>query len=388
MNQNVNWQKLRDQFPTLDNTNYLNTCSLGLLSNQSKDALLSYIDTWTTLGSSAWYSDWIEKTNSLKAEFAKLINASPDEIAIMPSVSQAIAVISSCIDLNAEDEVITSELDFPTIAHNFKARELKGQGKVKIVKSESMKYVDTEKFISQITEKTKLVATSRVYFLSGYINDYEKILKVAKNNNALFFLDDYQATGQLPINVKDEEIDIMVSGGLKWLLGGSGIVYMYVKKELIEQLEPSVTGWFSHKRQFEFDPHTIEFSDTVSRFETGTPSISAVYPAEQGLKFINDVGVENIRDRTLQLTSLLVNSLIDLGFSLKVPEDLNNHASITMIECSNPPLVVEELKKAGIIGDSRTGHVRVSPFFYNNESEMDHCVNVLSKLKNSDSSLF
>ena len=388
MNQNVNWQKLRDQFPTLDNTNYLNTCSLGLLSNQSRDALLSYIDTWTTLGSSAWYSDWIEKTNSLKAEFAKLINASPDEIAIMPSVSQAIAVISSCIDLNTEDEVITSELDFPTIAHNFKARELKGQGKVKIVKSESMKYVDTEKFISQISEKTKLVATSRVYFLSGYINDYEKILKVSKNNNALFFLDDYQATGQLPINVKDQEIDIMVSGGLKWLLGGSGIVYMYVKKELIEQLEPSVTGWFSHKRQFEFDPHTIEFSDTASRFETGTPSISAVYPAEQGLKFINDVGVENIRDRTLQLTSLLVNSLIDLGFSLKVPEDLNNHASITMIECSNPPLVVEELKKAGIIGDSRTGHVRVSPFFYNNESEMDHCVNVLSKLKNSDSSLF
>ena len=388
MNQNVNWQKLRDQFPTLDNTNYLNTCSLGLLSNQSRDALLSYIDTWTTLGSSAWYSDWIEKTNSLKAEFAKLINASPDEIAIMPSVSQAIAVISSCIDLNTEDEVITSELDFPTIAHNFKARELKGQGKVKIVKSESMKYVDTEKFISQISEKTKLVATSRVYFLSGYINDYEKILKVSKNNNALFFLDDYQATGQLPINVKDKEIDIMVSGGLKWLLGGSGIVYMYVKKELIEQLEPSVTGWFSHKRQFEFDPHTIEFSDTASRFETGTPSISAVYPAEQGLKFINDVGVENIRDRTLQLTSLLVNSLIDLGFSLKVPEDLNNHASITMIECSNPPLVVEELKKAGIIGDSRTGHVRVSPFFYNNESEMNHCVNVLSKLKNSDSSLF
>ena len=214
--------------------------------------------------------------------------------------------------------------DSPTIAHNFKAKELKGQGKVKIVKSESMKYVDTEKFISHISEKTKLVATSRVFFLSGYINDYEKILKVAKKNNALFFLDDYQATGQLPIDVKDKDIDIMVSGGLKWLLGGSGIVYMYVKKELIDQLEPSVTGWFSHKRQFEFDPHTIEFSDTASRFETGTPSISAVYPAEQGLKLINDIGVENIRDRTLHLTSLLVNSLIELGFSLKVPENLGD----------------------------------------------------------------
>ncbi|HIB35238.1 MAG TPA: hypothetical protein EYO26_02220, partial [Dehalococcoidia bacterium] len=136
MTNDVNWQNLRDQFPTLDKINYLNTCSLGLLSNQSKDALLSYIDTWTTKGASAWYSDWIEKTNSLKLEFAKLINASVDEIAIMPSVSQAIAVISSCIDLGTDDEVVTSELDFPTIAHNFKARELKGQGKVKIVKSE------------------------------------------------------------------------------------------------------------------------------------------------------------------------------------------------------------------------------------------------------------
>jgi len=388
MTNDVNWDNLRDQFPTLDKINYLNTCSLGLLSNQSKDALLSYIDTWTTKGASAWYSDWIEKTNSLKLEFAKLINASVDEIAIMPSVSQAIAVISSCIDLGTDDEVVTSELDFPTIAHNFKARELKGQGKVKIVKSESMKYVDTDKFISQISEKTKLVATSRVYFLSGYINDYEKLLKVARSNKALFFLDDYQATGQLPINVKDKDIDIMVSGGLKWLLGGSGIVYMYVKKELINQLEPSVTGWFSHKRQFEFDPHTIEFSDTASRFETGTPSISAVYPAEQGLKFINDTGAENIRNRTLHLTSLLVNSLIELGFSLKVPEDLNNHASITMIECSNPPLVVDELKKAAIIVDNRPGCVRISPFFYNNESEIDHCVNVLSNMKNSDSTLF
>ena len=225
----------------------------------------------------------------------------------MPSVSQAIAVISSCIDLNPDDEVVTSELDFPTIAHNFMGRELKGQGKVKIVKSESMQYVDTEKFISHISEKTKLVATSRVYYLSGYINDYEKIMNAAKNNNALFFLDDYQATGQLPINVKEKDIDIFVSGGLKWLLGGSGVVYMYVKKELISQLEPSVTGWHSHKRQFEFDPYTLEFSDTASRFETGTPSISAVYPAEQGIKLINEIGVENIRNRTLYLTSLLVN---------------------------------------------------------------------------------
>ena len=384
----VNWQNLRNQFPTLDNTNYLNTCSLGLLSNQSKDALLSYIDTWTTLGASAWYSDWIARINSLKEEFAKLINASPDEIAIMPSVSQAIAVISSCIDLNPDDEVVTSDLDFPTIAHNFMGRELKGQGKVKIVKSESMQYVDTEKFISHISEKTKLVATSRVYYLSGYINDYEKIMNAAKNNNALFFLDDYQATGQLPINVKEKDIDIFVSGGLKWLLGGSGVVYMYVKKELISQLEPSVTGWHSHKRQFEFDPYTLEFSDTASRFETGTPSISAVYPAEQGIKLINEIGVENIRNRTLYLTSLLVNSLIELGFSLRVPEDLNGHASITMVDCSNPPFVVEELKKDGIIVDSRPGCVRISPFFYNNESEIDHCVNVLSNLKNSDSSLF
>ena len=217
----IDWGKYREQFQTFNSVNYLNTCSLGLLSDQGKNSLLEYIDTWTEMGASAWYSDWIEKTNSLKQEYANCINADFDEIAILPSVSTAIAVILSCLDLNKDDELITSELDFPTIAHNFKALEQKGKGKAVIVDSEKMEYVDVNKFISKINNKTKLVATSRVFFLSGFINDYEKIMHSAKNNNALFFLDDYQATGQLPIDVKEKNIDIMISGGLKWLLGGS-----------------------------------------------------------------------------------------------------------------------------------------------------------------------
>ncbi|MDC0047147.1 aminotransferase class V-fold PLP-dependent enzyme [Chloroflexi bacterium] len=384
----IDWGKYREQFQTFKNVNYLNTCSLGLLSDKGKNSLLEYIDTWTEMGASAWYSDWIEKTNSLKQEYANCINADFDEIAILPSVSTAIAVILSCLDLKKDEELITSELDFPTIAHNFKALEQKGKGKAVIVDSEKMEYVDVNKFISKINNKTKLVATSRVFFLSGFINDYEKIMHSAKNNNALFFLDDYQATGQLPIDVKEKNIDIMISGGLKWLLGGSGIVYMYVNKNIQQKLEPSVTGWFSHKRQFEFDPHTIEFSDSATRFETGTPAISSVYPAVEGLKMVNEIGVDNIRERTLYLTQLLVNGLVELGFTIKLPDDLNNHASITMVSCKNPAVVVETLRENNIIVDHRPGSVRISPFFYNTEDDINHCIKVMADIKNKNSELF
>ena len=384
----INWLKYREQFKTFENLNYLNTCSLGLLSDNGRNSLLNYIDTWTNMGAAAWYSDWILKTNELKDEYAKLINADPDEIAILSNVSSAISVILSCLNLTDKDEVITSELDFPTIAHNFKAQESKGNGKAIIVESEQMKYVDTDKFISKINNQTKLVVTSRVFYLSGFINNYEKIMNSAKKNDALFFLDDYQATGQLPIDVKEKNIDIMISGGLKWLLGGSGIVYMYVSKEITKQLEPSVTGWFSHKRQFEFDPHTIEFSDTASRFETGTPAISSIYPAVEGLKMINEIGVDNIRERTLKLTSLLINGLLELGFSIKVPDDLHDHASITMISCNNPAEVVETLSANGIIVDHRPGLVRISPFFYNTEEDINHCIKILSEIKNQKPDLF
>ena len=210
----------------------------------------------------------------------------------------------------------------------------------------------------------------------------------AKNNNALFFLDDYQATGQLPIDVKEKNIDIMISGGLKWLLGGSGIVYMYVNKNIQQKLEPSVTGWFSHKRQFEFDPHTIEFSDSATRFETGTPAISSVYPAVEGLKMVNEIGVDNIRERTLYLTQLLVNGLVELGFTIKLPDDLNNHASITMVSCNNPAVVVETLRENNIIVDHRPGSVRISPFFYNTEDDINHCIKVMADIKNNNSELF
>ena len=382
------WIKYRNQFKTFEKVNYLNTCSLGLLSNEGRNSLMEYIDTWTSMGASAWYSDWIEKTNSLKQEYAKCINADFEEIAILPSVSAAIAVILSCINPKNDDELLTSELDFPTIAHNFKALEQKGSGKAIIVESEDKKFIDTTKFITKINSKTKLVATSRVFFLSGFINDYEKIMSSTKQNDALFFLDDYQATGQLPIDVKDKNIDIMISGGLKWLLGGSGIVYMYINKNLHQKLEPSVTGWFSHKRQFEFDPHTIEFSDTASRFETGTPAISSVYPAIEGLKLVNEIGVDNIRKRTLHLTQLLINGLLELGFDIKLPGNLNDHASITMVSCSDPSVAVDILKNNNIIVDQRPGSVRISPFFYNTEDDINHCVSVMSDIKNNNPELF
>jgi selenocysteine lyase/cysteine desulfurase len=226
-----------------------------------------------------------------------------------------------------------------------------------------------------------LVATSHVYFTSGYIQDVQAICEIAHRRGALAFVDDYQATGQVPVDVRETEADILVSGGLKWLLGGPGITYMYVRKELIPDLEPTVAGWFGNRDQFLFDPHAMVFRDTASRFETGTPSMAAVYTGAEGLRMVNELGPEAIRQRTSDLTSQLVALLRERGFRLRAPKDAAQHASITMIEIDDPGAVVESLARQDIIVDFRPGAVRVSPYFYNTSDDIGSLVEALCHVR-------
>jgi len=172
----------------------------------------------------------------------------------------------------------------------------------------------------------------------------------------------------------------LVSGGLKWLLGGPGITYMYVRRDLIPELEPSVTGWFGHRDQFAFNPHEMVYKDSAGRFETGTPSVSAMYTGAEGLRIVNELGADAIRQRTSELTSRLVSSLRERGFDLRVPPDDEHHASITMIELDNPGPVVDRLAERDIIVDFRPGALRASPYFYNTQEDIDIFVDTLTEL--------
>lgn len=376
------WSTIRQEFPTLENKTYLNSCSLGLLSKRTRGALTEYMDLWMNSGAAAWYAEWPVEIAAVREEFARLINASPGEIAILPNISSCLTAILSSLDLSEGDQVVTSNLDFPTIAHNFLAKERLGVESTVIQAPDRVK-VDLDQFGNAITDRTVLVATSRVYFTSGYIQDVAAITEMAHQKGALMLLDDYQATGQVPIDVKETNVDVLVSGGLKWLLGGPGIAYMYVREELIERLTPTMTGWFAHRDQFSFDPNEMIFRDDAARFEAGTPSVAAIYTGAEGLRIVNEIGADAIRERTAELTDYLVKRLREEGYSLRVPDDDSRHASITMVEMDDPASAVGALAEQNIVVDFRPGAMRVSPYFYNTIEDIDMIVDALRRHRDS-----
>lgn len=382
MQSNQDWDSLRSEFPTLDTKTYLNSCSLGLLSRRTRAAMDRYMDQWTDMGAAAWYSDWMNEMAELRQGFASVINASPDEIAIMPNVSGALTSVASCLDLGEGDNIVTTALDFPTVPHQFHAKGKLGV-ETRVIQSKDRVRVDLEQFESAIDDRTKLVATSHVYFTSGFIQDVAAVTEIAHRHGALAFIDDYQSTGQVPIDVKAQGIDILASGGLKWLLGGTGIVYMYVRRDLIDQLEPTVTGWFGNRDQFDFNPNEMVLKEDAGRFEMGTPSVAAIFAGAEGLRIVNEIGTEAIGARTSELTQLLVTRLRDEGFALRCPEKAEQHASITMVEMQDPARMVDEMMKRDFILDFRPGAVRFSPYFYNTTDDIQSAVEAMVEIRNA-----
>lgn len=377
---NIDWQNWRDEFPGLKENTYLNTVSLGQLSRKSREAVHRFLDLWGELGASAWYHIWLKEIEGVRREFAQVIGASPEEIAIMPNVSSALTAVASCLDYENRNRVICNELDFPTIPYQWYAKKDLGVETV-VLPSENNVSVPLEAYESAVDERTNLIATCRVFFTSGYIQDVKKLADIAHDQGALLFVDDYQGTGQVPIDVKEAEIDFLVSGGLKWLLGGPGIAFLYIRKELIPTLHPTSTGWFAHQNQFDFDPRELELRNTGARLETGTPSVASAYAAKAGLEIINEITPESIREKTHSLNQDLIERLQEAGFKLRIPQDPNHHASITIMEVKdNPAEIVEKLAQKNIIVDKRPGAIRVAPYFYNTVEENEMIVSALKEL--------
>jgi selenocysteine lyase/cysteine desulfurase len=375
----IDWAAWRSEFPGLEKRTYLNTVSLGQLSNRSRSAVNRFLDLWTELGASAWYSHWLAEVEQLRGQFASLIGAATDEVAVMPNVSSALAAISSSIDFSERKGVVSCELDFPTLTYHWLAQAARGV-ETQILASEDNVHVPLSSFEQAVDRGTALIATSRVYFTTGYIQDVKALADIAHRNGALMLVDDYQGTGQVPIDVKRAEVDVLISGGLKWLIGGPGVAYLYVSRDRIAELEPTITGWFSHARQFDFDPHSLEFRADAMRFEAGTPSVAAVYAGAAGLEIINEIGSETLRQRTAALTKDLVERLRDRGFKLRIPSDPEKQSGITVVEVEDAMGITHALADRGVIVDKRPGAIRIAPYFYNTREENEIVVNALEAI--------
>lgn len=370
----------RPEFPGLARSTYMNTCSLGQLSRRSIEAMNRYMELWMSYGASAWYELWLGEMADARARFARLINAQPPEVAILPSIGVALSIIGSSLDYRTRNEVVITEMDFPTIPYQWMARGEEG-AEVRLLSSPDRVQVPLQSFADAINDRTALVATTHVFFTSGWIQDMAAISRMAHDAGALCMVDGYQAAGQIPVDVKTAGVDIYLSGGLKWLLGGPGIVFMYVREDLIDGLNPTTTGWFAAKDMFKFNPERFIRADDARRFEPGTPAVAAVYTANAGMSIIEEIGVDVIRARTKALDADLIGRLRAAGLKPRIPADLDRHAGIVMLPVDDPAALVQGLKDRHIIIDYRPGAVRLSPYFYNSEEEnqilVDAIVDVL-----------
>src|SRR5882762_3477260 len=368
--------RYRSEFPIFRDRVYLNTCSLGALGERARRKGAEFLDAWDARGAAAWYDVWWAALAELRGRYAQVIGATPEEIALAPSISVALSAVAEALDYTRRPKVVVTSLDFPTVAYQWLAKRARGVELV-VVESPDQVSVPVEAIARAVDERTALVATSHVYFTSGAIQDIERVADAAHKCGALTLVDAYQSVGQVPVDVKAAGVDFLIAGGLKWLLGGPGIVLLYVRDELARRLVPGIAGWFGHKNQFAFDSRALELHDDARRFELGTPALAAVYAQLGGLEYIDEIGVPAVRRVTSALTEDLVARAREHGFRPHVASRAEDRSAIVMLPAADPAAGVRHLAAGGIIVDARPGHVRFSPFFYNVQD--DH-VSALQRL--------
>lgn len=351
----------RAAFPIFERTIYLNSCSLGPLSRASRERVATYLDQWEARGAANWYDVWWAALDELRTRYAALVGARPSEIALHPSVSSVLGVVGSALDTSSRRRIVTTTLDFPTLTYQWLPKDVE----VVLLESEDGVTVPPERFANAVDDRTALVATSHVYFTSGAIQDIAAIAEIARRRGALSLIDGYHGVGQVPTDVTAAGVDFYCSGGLKWLLGGSGICFLYARAETTHALCPTTTGWFAHHDQFAFDPAHFTPHDDARRFESGTPSMASVHAQLGGLDVLEAAGAPAIRAATSALAEDLIERALARGITPRMASTPATRSGIVMLPSDDPKRDVARLAEAGFIVDARPGHVRVSPYFYN-----------------------
>ena len=369
----------RAEFPILQRKTYLNSCSLGALSIRSMQNITQFMEMWNEWGAHAWYDIWLGEIAKIRQKFATLIGAQLHEVAIAPSVSVALSTIATALDYSQRNKIVFSDMDFPTLAYQWLVKQRLGI-ECQTVESPDRITLPAEAFERVIDERTALVATSRVFYTSGYIQDIRAIADIAHKQGAYVLVDDYQGTGQIPLNVNALDIDFLVTGTLKWLMGGPGLAFVYIREGLLPLLQPTIAGWFGHRDQFQFNIQEFEFRPEATRVEMGTPSVPSVYAANGGLDIIQEISVESICERTRYLTNDLIARVREHGWSVHVPQEPECRSSIVMLELEDPKHIVEELITRNIIVDHRPGLVRISPYFYNTIEENAIVIDAIAEI--------
>jgi kynureninase len=369
----------RDRFPILGDCVYLINHSLAAMPAAAEERLLEYVRMWRERGIRAWGEGWWEMPVTIGDQLARIMGAAPGTIVMHQNVTVAEEVVISCFrgaahrDGGTRNRVVYEEANFPSVRYLYQA-----QPDLEVVAVE-----DDRAIVDAIDERTLLVPISHVLFKNAEIQDIEPIVRRAHEAGAYVVLDCYQSAGVVPFDLTALDVDFAVGGSVKWLCGGPGAGWLYVRPDLAERLEPTFVGWQGHARPFAFEPE-LEYAPGVRRFLTGTPNVPALYAASAGYDVIEEIGVDRIRERSLVLTSLLIELLEDAGFEISSPRDPARRGGTVLLRTPDDPAVHRELGERGIICDFRPdAGIRLGPHFYNSEDELRRTVGQLVEIVES-----
>jgi kynureninase len=374
---------LRDEFPILSERTYLISASLGPLSKRSRQLAEEHLDLWQRLGpEELWFDHGMPRLQECRELFASMIGASPEETAVVPSVSTGLSSLATCLDFDERPKVVLTEMDFPTNHYVWRAQQRRG-AKLDVVPSRDGIRVLAEEIIERIDEQTRIVNLNRVLFESSWIMEVEPIVAAAHDAGAYVVIDDFHGTGILPLDVHELDLDFLLTGALKWLCGGQGIAFLYCRSDLVTQMEPFVVGWFGTKDFFDFDRSALRLRDDARRFETGTPTLPQAWTAAGGMGILAEAGIADIRARSMQATALAIDLAYEAGLKVLSPREAHQRGGLVRVLVPGGDevarTVLHELFARDVVLDRRGDALRISPHFFNTDDELEHCFKEIKK---------
>lgn len=371
----------RREFPIVDTCTYLVSHSLGAMPRQTAANLQEFAETWSRRGVRAWSEGWWEIGRTTGDLLAPVLGVAPGTISMHQNVTVAQAIVASCFRYDgARRKILLTDLDFPSNMYLFEGFRRYG-AEIVLVPSDDAIRTNVDRLVEAIDDRTALVCLSLVLFKSSYLHDPRPIIEKAHRVGARVVLDVYQAAGTVPLNLEAIGTDFAVGGSVKWLCGGPGAGYLYVRPDLAPTLEPGIVGWAAHATPFSFETGPIEYAAAPERFQSGTPNVPSLYSARAGYDIVARIGVETIRRHSLRLTRRMIDLALEAGYRVNTPLAGEERGGAVIIDVPNGAAVADELIRREVIVDYRPGAgIRMAPHFYNTMDEIEHAMAVLGEI--------
>jgi kynureninase len=368
--------RVRHRFPIFERRVYINSCSQGALSDAVREAYRRYLDDWDERG--APWDYWVEKSEEARRAFARLVNADADEVAVTASVSAGISALASGLRYARRSKVVLTDLEFPTMGQIWHAQKLRGARVIHVEPAEDGT-IPLDRFHEAIDDDTLVVGITHVSYRTGAMLDVERIANVAHERGALVLLDAYQSAGSLPLDVRTLGVDFLAAGTGKYMLGSAGLGFLYARRDVVEKVWPTSTGWFADEDIFKMDHRDYSPARTAARFQAGTPPIPSIYAGIAGMELLHEVGVDETRKHVLDLNARLLDGLDELRAQVVTPRRPKRRGALICVRSTDAPALVAALGREGIVTSERDRNLRISAHLYNSADDVDAVLEALAR---------